>query len=149
MATRGHCRFPAESYNDRLIGHACGNRTIEDTGNNDSAPIRRPASAPAFRANEHRAERGGGHWTGPCGRCTRPACSAIRDPFPAIGRKREIGKSPAENCTPRTKGVIATIDRVSLPYIPPMDSRLFSFFLWNWNYWKLIIAWFSWEVSGV
>lgn len=118
------------------------------TGNNDSASIRRPASAPAFRANEHRAERGGGHSTRPCGRCTRPACSAIRDPFPAIGRKREIGKSPAENCTPRTKGVIATIDRVSLPYIPPMDSRLFSFFLWNWNYWKLIIAWFSWEVSG-
>lgn len=98
VATRGHCRSPAESYNDRLIGHACGNRTIEDTTTRRRSADRRPSSA---QTSTERNGGGGGHWTGPCGRCTRPACSAIRDPFPAIGRKREIGKSPAENCTTR------------------------------------------------
>lgn len=142
VATRGHCRSPAESYNDRLIGHACGNRTIEDTTTRRRSADRRPSSA---QTSTERNGGGGGHWTGPCGRCTRPACSAIRDPFPAIGRKREIGKSPAENCTTRGQRGWSRrlIDECHCPIFREWISRrpwiLDSFLFWveTWNYWKL------------
>lgn len=69
-------------------------------------------------------------------------------------RDRQIAAPPAENCIPRTKGVIATIDRVSLPYIPRMDRFVdrfwtlsFFFFFLSWKSELLKGGWLSWKVS--
>lgn len=117
-------------------------REPNNRGYNDSAPIRRPASV--FRANEHRAERRGRR---ALDRAVRPLHTprVFRNTRPVPGyrqetRDRQIAGWKLYN--PRTKGMIATIDRrVSLPYIPRVDiaSSMDSFLFWveTWNYWKL------------